>query len=128
MFRCFMDRTMMYSSAIHWDDDAEEPAWLWGTRRDVDLRGPEVPAPPPPAGAPPPLLGAPSKQSPEGGHCPSPRRCRRVVGAPPLGEIGPACVGFHHFCASPAPIYLPSYFMSASVGWLVGKSTVRRAA
>jgi predicted NAD/FAD-binding protein/cyclopropane fatty-acyl-phospholipid synthase-like methyltransferase/DUF1365 family protein len=38
MFRTFMDETMMYSSAIHWDNDAEEQEWLWGSKRDAELR------------------------------------------------------------------------------------------
>uniref|UniRef100_A0A7S1NRL6 DUF7884 domain-containing protein n=1 Tax=Eutreptiella gymnastica TaxID=73025 RepID=A0A7S1NRL6_9EUGL len=40
MFRTFMDRSMMYSSAVHWDDDREEPEWLWGAKRDLELRTP----------------------------------------------------------------------------------------
>ena len=42
MFRTFMDETMMYSSAIHWDNDAEEQEWLWGSKRDAELRTDEV--------------------------------------------------------------------------------------
>eukprot|EP00667_Euglena_gracilis_P000649 EG_transcript_649 len=38
MFRTFMDKSMLYSSGLHWETDAEEEEWLWGSKRDAELR------------------------------------------------------------------------------------------